>query len=685
MEDNMKTLKYIKSFFSKMIFLLICLALLALDVQAASYYISTSGNDNNIGSFNSPWGSFSHAMNIIQPGDTLYLMDGTYNESLNITVSGTEGNPIIFKALNDGAATIDCDYSAIPIKIPGIKTSRKSDITIEGIVAKESSGNVVEIAYSDRITLKRVSAYDTDYNVKKDVFLLYYSDSVLLEDCVASGWGRDMYMIQSSNNTTIRRCFGMWKGWYDSENVGGDNWIIQLYGSSDCIVDNIVGFKHPSAEAVDHGGGVVWCNNWNVDASRNDYKGCVFIDFSAFAFWVASKNHLIEDNEIINCVSIDCSRGFFQRGDDNLLVNHVTLTGTTNESFALSEFPYDAKDGDYKIYGRVKNSVFKDGSVGFGISTTENVIGLDHDFNNLHDITTDYSGTSPGPNEKFEIPYFDTTTYGNGAYLIRPQNIREDGEGGVGIGAEVLYRYQDGVPTNIPLWPWSMEDRIFAETGISVTWEENGGLWKTLDGVYSGGSITSSLKTTTPIIIDGVLSENIWSQANYVTFSSPSRSDNQVKVYTLYDDNNLYFAYKVTDYQLEVLNQALWNEDGVEIYVDTQNNKTTSMDSNDYHFIININDLASGGNISTKTITNQNGYTMEIAIPWTTINTTPTPNMTMGLFLGNNDRDNGISSQFDWRNLSVYGKPDLWGDIVLSSQVVDSDAPATPIGLSIQQ
>jgi hypothetical protein len=30
-----------------------------------------------------------------------------------------------------------------------------------------------------------------------------------------------------------------------------------------------------------------------------------------------------------------------------------------------------------------------------------------------------------------------------------------------------------------------MEDRIFAETGISVTWEANGGIWKTLDGVYS--------------------------------------------------------------------------------------------------------------------------------------------------------------------------------------------------------
>lgn len=203
----------------------------------------------------------------------------------------------------------------------------------------------------------------------------------------------------------------------------------------------------------------------------------------------------------------------------------------------------------------------------------------------------------------------------------------------------------------------------------------------------SQNSITS-LKTNTTITKDGTFSENVWNQANYVTFSNPSRSDNQVKVYTLYDDNNLYFAYEVTDAQLEATNVSLYQDDGVELFIDTQNNKTTSMDSNDYHFFININDLTLGGNINTKTITNQNGYTMEIAIPWTAINITPTPNMTMGLLLTNNDRDNGISSQFDWLNLietGLYARPNLWGDIILSSQVVlgDSDAPLVPVGLSI--
>jgi hypothetical protein len=52
------------------------------------------------------------------------------------------------------------------------------------------------------------------------------------------------------------------------------------------------------------------------------------------------------------------------------------------------------------------------------------------------------------------------------------------------MGAQVLYRYEGGALTEVPLWPWPMEQRILAEANQSVTWEAQGGLWKTLDGVY---------------------------------------------------------------------------------------------------------------------------------------------------------------------------------------------------------
>lgn len=181
------------------------------------------------------------------------------------------------------------------------------------------------------------------------------------------------------------------------------------------------------------------------------------------------------------------------------------------------------------------------------------------------------------------------------------------------------------------------------------------------------------LKTNTPITIDGNL-DSVWSEANYVTFLNPAKSDNQVKVYSLYSDDNLYFAFDITDSNLEAINGDLWKDDGAEIFLDTQNNKLDALDSNDYHFLTNINDISSGGIIATKTTTKPNGYITEIAIPKTTLNTTFTVDKIMGLLLANNDRDNSILKQFDWLNLiesGSYSKPNLWGEIILSSQTTN--------------
>ena len=38
-----------------------------------------------------------------------------------------------------------------------------------------------------------------------------------------------------------------------------------------------------------------------------------------------------------------------------------------------------------------------------------------------------------------------------------------------GEGARLTHRYVDGVLTNVPLWPWPMEERIQDELGFSLT------------------------------------------------------------------------------------------------------------------------------------------------------------------------------------------------------------------------
>ncbi len=97
---------------------LLFIFLLAVNSFAANYYISPSGNDSDSGTNSAlPWATFIHAMSVLQPGDSLILKDGTYYQSLKITVSGTEANPITFKAENDGQAMVDGEGSTRPLYI----------------------------------------------------------------------------------------------------------------------------------------------------------------------------------------------------------------------------------------------------------------------------------------------------------------------------------------------------------------------------------------------------------------------------------------------------------------------------------------------------------------------------------------------------------------------------------------
>jgi hypothetical protein len=57
---------------------------------ATTYYVSTTGNDNNTGlSAPAAWQHVQYAANHVQAGDTVQVRGGVYNELVNIPVSGS--------------------------------------------------------------------------------------------------------------------------------------------------------------------------------------------------------------------------------------------------------------------------------------------------------------------------------------------------------------------------------------------------------------------------------------------------------------------------------------------------------------------------------------------------------------------------------------------------------------------
>jgi len=242
-------------------------------------------------------------------------------------------------------------------------------------------------------------------------------------------------------------------------------------------------------------------------------------------------------------------------------------------------------------------------------------------------------------------------------------------------------------------------------TSYTVTGLTSGAYYFAVSATYSTGAETAlsnevsttlsvatptltSNKTSSAISIDGNLSESGWNQANLVRFSNAAYSDNQVTVKTLWDDTALYLAYIVQDAHREATNASLYQDDGAEVYIDVANNKSSTMDANDYHFAVNINSVSSLSGVVGKSSINSSGYSIEIQVPWSLLQTTPAVGKTMGLLLGNNDRDNGVSKQFDWLNVIATGnfaQPSLWGNLVLGPLASSGSSPLpAPTNVSVK-
>jgi len=56
--------------------------------SGTTYYVSTSGNDNNAGTLSAPWRTIQKAANTVKAGDAVQVRAGTYNEIVTMKTSG---------------------------------------------------------------------------------------------------------------------------------------------------------------------------------------------------------------------------------------------------------------------------------------------------------------------------------------------------------------------------------------------------------------------------------------------------------------------------------------------------------------------------------------------------------------------------------------------------------------------
>jgi Right handed beta helix region len=118
----------------------------AFPYEGSVLYVGPAGSDDRDGtSVEQAWRTLAHAATSLRPGQTLYLLPGTYTEPLRLTHGGSADRPVQIRAHGGGRVVLDRSASAEP----GIRLSGAPYVEIEGIEVTGGSGTTTAIAIED--------------------------------------------------------------------------------------------------------------------------------------------------------------------------------------------------------------------------------------------------------------------------------------------------------------------------------------------------------------------------------------------------------------------------------------------------------------------------------------------------------------------------------------------------------
>ena len=147
-------------------------------VSSADYYIdAVNGNDDTgDGSFSNPWQTLKMVSTYttgapaghvnLQPGDTVYLMSGVYDQIITIgghnyvayfSVDGTAANPITIKAYPGEHPILDSNYQGRVFHL-----EYSNYWVVDGLEVRNGWVKGIMLTQSNWVTITNVTVYDTD-------------------------------------------------------------------------------------------------------------------------------------------------------------------------------------------------------------------------------------------------------------------------------------------------------------------------------------------------------------------------------------------------------------------------------------------------------------------------------------------------------------------------------------------
>ena len=455
----------IRDILSLAILLIVCL--LASPALSATYYISPTGSDANPGTLAKPWLTFSYAIDPARAtcGDTLLLTNGTYGDGTStgkISISKlicAAGNELTIRALNQRQAKIYDDGTGYTVRV-----QNSSHIIIDGLYARSNDnasgtyGKPIYVNDSHHITIRNNVVRNPNRYVNAHTYTAFRSQDILFEDNEAYVFHRHCVSAGQSERVVVRRQYCNPRGGRIPGGIAGivgdADAVFSMYPCKDCILENSI------ADGTTHG---IYLNEMNatydnnVLTSGNKILGSICYKCSAGngiypnGRKVADLNHSPHNFIIRDVALIDFnSTGAAIKCQDcvNAVIDHVTVLG--GGSGVTGILAIDSSFGATPAQNSITlTNILVAGLTGNGF----NVSGYDT-----------WSGdrlSSTGNRTAFRSSHpptwLNTFTKAHGmgtckVWVPDGAAVKGAGTGGSDIGANILYRYVNGVLTATPLW-----------------------------------------------------------------------------------------------------------------------------------------------------------------------------------------------------------------------------------------
>ncbi len=456
--------------------------------MSANYYISPQGNNSSSGnSIGSPWKTFAYSIPKLRAGDTLNLLDGIYDgatsgyptidcgatSTVRNAVNGTRAARITIRALKERRARINGDGVKGHLIVRNCSYWNFEGLTINSrdIATPSAADGIPAFFVSSRyLTIRRFLIYNNNRYTNSSCMALQKSHNSLIEEnefyhChrnVLTIGGNEGFSTIASSYNTIRRNYIHGRSAADiSSCTGYPKTTTWTPGTARCsspastsdggftcypCANNI--FENNIAEGIGTGFDLQAINL----ANGNRFLGNISLG-NNMGFLIAARANTLaampQNNIISNMVILNSSSiGMSLRANKNTRINNVTILNSKTNAGVVGDNGADSASGDGRPTLYLENILSA-----FNFSTGFRII---EQYNWKNSFSNSYRNSSvnysPLDGNTTSCAQLDPKMGTCKVWIPSTSPMKRNGKNGADMGANILFKYQDGTLTTQRLW-----------------------------------------------------------------------------------------------------------------------------------------------------------------------------------------------------------------------------------------